>query len=327
LTENAVPFAPRADGSGGQSPIAELVRQFAVANGVVPGVGDDDRDELAREWDALRAGGIDHPGLAFALWASQSLLGGVFPTILANTPDPATLLDRLHRFHPIFGGDQVLLTVEDRSTTVSLQTVEGAPAPVDTVDAFFGLVCWLIRQLTDDVTHAQRVHLRRPAPPDCRPYTEMMGEVRFGAARDRCVFDTERLHVPIRRADPAVLASLEPYAERRLSVSGKPWAAQVAELVADVLSVPPTLAAVSRSLALSPRALQLRLADEGTTFSAIVDGAQRDRALTLLDTSDLPISAIASTVGFASPAVLSRAVRRWTGLSPTNYRRRSAPSP
>src|SRR4029450_6085979 len=114
----------------------------------------------------------------------------------------------------------------------------------DSVDAFFGLVCWLIRRLTDDATHARRVHLRRPAPTNPRPYVELMGEVRFGAECDRCVFDTASLRVPIGRPAPALLASLEPYAERRLGETGRPWAAQVAELVAQTLDAPPTLGSV-----------------------------------------------------------------------------------
>jgi AraC-like DNA-binding protein len=67
------------------------------------------------------------------------------------------------------------------------------------------------------------------------------------------------------------------------------------------------------------------LAQEKTSFSAIVDRVQRDRALALLVTSDLPIATIATDVGFSAPATLTRAVHRWTGLSPTEYRRRCQP--
>jgi hypothetical protein len=53
----------------------------------------------------------------------------------------------------------------------------------------------------------------------------------------------------------------------------------------------------------------MRLAEESTTFSAITDTVQRERALLLLATSDVPISIIGAAVVFSSPAVLSRAVR------------------
>jgi AraC-like DNA-binding protein len=158
--------------------------------------------------------------------------------------------------------------------------------------------------------------------PDPATYRELLGVVRFGADHDRCTFNAKTLGVAIERADPAILSALEPYAERRVAEQGQAFTARVADLVAARLEDIPTLASVCRALALSPRALKLRLAEEGTTYSAIVDRVQRERALVLLTTSDLPITTIATRVGFSSPAGLTRSVRRWTGLSPTGYRRR-----
>ena len=170
-------------------------------------------------------------------------------------------------------------------------------------------------------TGAIRVMLRRAVPADPHLYRAMAADVRLGTSDDRCIFASAGLRTPLAGADPALLAAVEPYAERRLAQRGKSVAALVEGLVsADLLSVP-TLTSVARRLAMSPRALQLRLAAEGTSFSAIVDGAQRDRALTLLTTTDTPVSTVATSVGFSSPAVLSRAVRRWTGQSPSDYRR------
>jgi hypothetical protein len=63
--------------------------------------------------------------------------------------------------------------------------------------------------------------------------------------------------------------------------------AAVAALVATQSEAPPTLVSACRALALGLRAVQLRLAEEGTTFSAIVDRAQGERALTLRVSSDL----------------------------------------
>jgi AraC-like DNA-binding protein len=273
-------------------------------------------------WTALSSAGVTHPGLAFAGWAMRTLLGGVFPAILANSPDVGALLDRLHRFHPLFGKQRLMLANEPHSSSVWLEATDGAPADPDTIDAFFAILCWLTRDLTSNRTAPSRVALRRPPPPEPDTYRELLGDVRFGAEHDRCTFDAKSLRTPIERADPAILSVLEPYAERRVAEQGQTFMASVAELVAAQLDDIPTLASVCRALAVSPRALQLRLAEEGTTFSAIVDRVQRERALVLLATSDLPITTIATRVGFSAPAGLTRAVRRWTGLSPTQYRRR-----
>jgi AraC-like DNA-binding protein len=147
-----------------------------------------------------------------------------------------------------------------------------------------------------------------------------LGDVRFGAEHDYCLFDATTLLLPVERADATILAAIEPYAERRLAEQGRAWSAVVADYITAHLADPPTLNSACRTLAVSARTLQLRLSDEGTTFSALLDQAQRDRALALLATTDLPITTISAAVGFTSPAVLSRAVRRWTGHTPTHYR-------
>ena len=48
----------------------------------------------------------------------------------------------------------------------------------------------------------------------------------------------------------------------------------------------------------------------------------QERALALLAEPDLPISVIAARTGFATPSAFTRAVRRWTGLAPSDLRRR-----
>jgi AraC-like DNA-binding protein len=296
--------------------------RFAAEHGVSVPERTGQGDWLADVWTALSSAGVTHPGLAFAGWATRTLLGGVFPTILANAPDVGALLDRLQRFHPLFGKQQLMLANDRHSTSVWLEATDGTPAHPDTIDAFFAILCWLTRHLTSNRAAPSRVVVRRPPPPDPDTYRELLGDVRFGADHDRCTFNAKSLGVPIERADPAILSALEPYAERRVAEQGQAFTGPVAQLVAARLDDIPTLTSVSRALALSPRALQLRLADEGTTFSAIVDRVQRERALALLATSDLPITTIATRVGFSAPAGLTRAVRRWTGLSPTEYRRR-----
>jgi AraC-like DNA-binding protein len=302
--------------------VADLALRFAADHGVLVPERTGQADRLVEVWTALSSAGITHPGLAFAGWATRTWLGGVFPTILANSPNVGALLDRLQRFHPLFGKERLMLANDRHSTSVWLEATDGTPAHPDTIDAFFAILCWLTRHLTSTQAAPRRVMLRRPRPPDPDTYRELLGDVRFGADRDRCTFDAKSLGVPIERPDPAILSALEPYAERRIAEQGQAFTTPVAELVAARLEDMPTLPSVCRALALSPRALQLRLAEEGTTYSAIVDRVQRERALLLLATSGLPITTIATRVGFSAPAGLTRAVRRWTGLSPTEYRRR-----
>ena len=83
----------------------------------------------------------------------------------------------------------------------------------------------------------------------------------------------------------------------------------------------PGISDVARLLDLHPRTLQRRLADEGTTFAAVLDDVRRSAARRYLVTTDLPVSQVAGLLGFSEQAVLSRACRRWWGVTPREARR------
>jgi len=83
----------------------------------------------------------------------------------------------------------------------------------------------------------------------------------------------------------------------------------------------PGLPAIAKELRLSTRTLKRKLADRGTTFSAIVDDVRRQRALLLLDDRALSIGEIAARLGYTELANFTRAFRRWTGTTPAAHRR------
>jgi AraC-like DNA-binding protein len=77
----------------------------------------------------------------------------------------------------------------------------------------------------------------------------------------------------------------------------------------------------ARALGLSARTLKRRLDEEGTSFSAILDEQRRARALLLLRSPELSVDTIAERVGYSDIANFTRAFRRWTGTTPTAFRR------
>lgn len=70
----------------------------------------------------------------------------------------------------------------------------------------------------------------------------------------------------------------------------------------------------------SVRTLQRRLQDEGTSFATLLEEVRRDRAERRLIAGDDPIVSISAELGYQRQASLTRAMRRWTGLSPTRFR-------
>jgi AraC-like DNA-binding protein len=64
-----------------------------------------------------------------------------------------------------------------------------------------------------------------------------------------------------------------------------------------------------------------RLDANGTSFQAIKDGLRRDIAIRDLQGGQKSTEEISQDVGFSTAANFHRAFKRWTGATPSSYRR------
>lgn len=148
------------------------------------------------------------------------------------------------------------------------------------------------------------------------------GTVSFEMPQNRLVFARALLDEPILTANPAAMNLAKEHCERELAeVSRKHTYAQRVREAASVESGFLGLEEVARRLGTSPRTLKRRLADEGTTFSQLLDELRHARALELMRAPELSLEEIAERIGYSDVANFSRAFRRWTNVAPGAYRR------
>lgn len=83
----------------------------------------------------------------------------------------------------------------------------------------------------------------------------------------------------------------------------------------------PGLDTVARELAVSPRTLRRKLAEEGTHFQALVDLFRQSQARQLLLTSNEPVEQLAARLGYSEASTFVHAFKRWTGKTPGQFRR------
>jgi AraC-like DNA-binding protein len=81
--------------------------------------------------------------------------------------------------------------------------------------------------------------------------------------------------------------------------------------------------AIAPALAMSPRTLQRRLKEEGLSFQDVLDGARAEFSKGYLGKSSLGLSEIAFLLGYSELRAFDRAFRRWTGQTPTEWRKRA----
>lgn len=84
---------------------------------------------------------------------------------------------------------------------------------------------------------------------------------------------------------------------------------------------PVKLDVCARILGVSPRTLQRRLGELGATFETLVDELRRDLAIDRLAAGAM-VTDVAMSLGYSDTAHFTRAFRRWTGRTPSEFRNR-----
>ncbi len=161
----------------------------------------------------------------------------------------------------------------------------------------------------------------RPAYGD--DYLRVFGNtVRFDMPYNAFVFPEALLDIARPDWDPALYELLKAESNRALE---RLSTAQVRLRVRSVLSSlrlgeRPEMATAARALGMSERALRRRLASEDVCFRELVDEVQRNRALILAKDPSRSAEAISNALGFSEVSAFHRAFKRWTGLTPLQYR-------
>ncbi|WP_280232605.1 AraC family transcriptional regulator [Nocardia cyriacigeorgica] len=169
-----------------------------------------------------------------------------------------------------------------------------------------------------------RVRLRQPPPKSLDTYIEVFGttNIEFRAPVDAVTFRAADMNLPLTSTDPTLAAVLRPLAD---ALPPPPplattWSDQVATALAEALEVGEiSLEAVSRRLATSPRTLQRRLMEAGTTWRQEVDRARAMRLAEATATGPITRARQAQLLGYTDPGSIRRAARRWS-VTPAHRR-------
>ena len=141
--------------------------------------------------------------------------------------------------------------------------------------------------------------------------------LRFDRPAHRLVFPAATLDLPLRTADSVATKLAIEQCERELAAGVD---AGLVGRVRGLLATERSLPAIAKELHVSTRTLKRKLAERGTTFSALRDDVLRQRALLLLDNRELSIGEVADRLGYRELPSFTRAFKKWTGVTPQAYR-------
>jgi AraC-like DNA-binding protein len=152
--------------------------------------------------------------------------------------------------------------------------------------------------------------------------------VTFGCSTAGLEIPIDAWKAPMRRADPALQATLRQLASR-LDLGPQADDLTLA-LRARLRTLLPAGQAdaisVARTMGFSERTLARRLQERGTTWRGVLDAFREAEAERLLASGRIALSDLAFRLGFSDQTAWNRAFRRWKGMSPTAWRQsRSGP--
>ena len=184
-----------------------------------------------------------------------------------------------------------------------------------------------LRRLTNSNMVPQRltfVHRRDSA---VKEFEDFVGcPIRFGTNRQSIVFAKKDLALPIHSADLHLLNILRAFCEDALSRRKMPLTPIRSRVEKALVKAMPkgeaTISNAAKVLAMSPRSLERRLNEEGTSYTAVLRELRRDLAMQYLGDKTLGIGQIAWLLGYSEVSSFNHAFRRWTSTNPKTVRAR-----
>ena len=172
-----------------------------------------------------------------------------------------------------------------------------------------------------------KASLRRPQPANPQVWNYFYGcTVKFAAAENSFTLspaDVDRVLPTSNRPLAGVLDGMLTEQLAKLTKDDVVSRCK-AQFLEQLASGEPSAEDIAQRLNMSSRTLQRKLAEANTTYLKLVDDCRRDLALRYISDPDKSITDITFLLGFSGQSAFSRAFRRWTGVSPSEYRQRQS---
>jgi AraC-like DNA-binding protein len=249
-------------------------------------------------------------------------------TFLATSPTLRHALPALEWAGTVIPG--MSLRVEEQgATTALILDVDLHDAKVSAtlrgyfVEAIFAATSRIVRLALGPHTMIHHIEMRHQPPP--RFFEMTVGypaPMRTGQARDAAVFATRMLDMPLTGASPGLHQRAQELVRQQLPATEDKLDKQLERAFRQQPALlGQGLERMADRLGLHPRTLQRRLREEHQQFTDIQTKCRLDMARAGLLSTHCDIESLSAQLGFADRHSFTRAFKRWTGLSPSAWRR------
>lgn len=279
--------------------------------------------------DALRMTGNTGLGLEIGFHRSQATYDQLaYLMMSSSTLREATELGLRYQNYPgRFSGNEIITTFSeiDGQGCYQINTKDSLGefrllAVEDVLSSIMSTVRWVIGRPLP----VTKLRCDYPKPPHFEAYQKIFDcPIHFDAPVIQLFFDADVLDQPLPNTSPqsarlyAALCEEKSIARQQGDVA---W--RLSQIIAQDSANPPEMTEAAALLHCSPRTLRRRLKAEGWQYQQLIDQVRTIRARRALSDPTLSITEIALQLGFADHSGFLRAFKKWTGLTPSEFRSR-----
>jgi AraC-like DNA-binding protein len=255
---------------------------------------------------------------------------GPLAYVVLNSPTFEAAIANIGRYlHVLNGAAQVSLTIDGPRAYIRHDLVGlGSEAFRQQHEYGLAVVLNTIRLMAGSQWAPAEVQFAHTAPRDVSEYARVFcAPVVFGCQANALVVEAEFLDRHVPAADDRLYQILRRYLDRAVQEMPREdgLLAKVRRVVGESLREgEPKLAPVAQAVSLTPHTLQRRLRDHGLDFNRLVNDTRRRLSLDYLRNPEHTFREVAYLLGYSEVSAFNRAFKRWTGATPSEYRRQLA---
>lgn len=185
----------------------------------------------------------------------------------------------------------------------------------------------VLQAMTETDIAPTQVSFKHHAPKDLTNYIQAFKcPILFDQKENSISYKTSDLEMRTAKADASINQFLLERVDEEtqgLEINASKIATDIEALIKDALpSGIPGITQIGDHIGMSNRTLTRRLSENGVTFRDLIRKTQEQVSKDLLKNSNRSIAEIAFETGFSEQSAFNRAFKRWTGLSPLEFRKK-----
>ena len=259
------------------------------------------------------------------LHSNTSLSFGTLGMSMTASQHAHDALKRFVRFsHYLNDGLQMNLSTQPCQVILDAATKPGYEKMNHrNIEAVFSSLVTLLQSISDTPLKLKSVMFEHELCHDAAPFEDFFNcPVYFGGQRNQIIFCENSLNNEHAFSNSDLSGKLDEWLQEGLQSSYQgAWCSQVSNTLKSLPTLENiTIKDVAKKLSMHVRVLQVKLKEEHSSYTHILDNFRQNTALKKISDQHTSLIQLSMVLGFSDQSNFSRAFKRWTGSSPHQYR-------